>query len=113
MATKEETILQDKITLELSKYGICIRQQSGLFYTEYGGKVRVGFPGISDLQFIRDDGKLIVFIEVKTHRKGSKPSEEQENFINFINAKNSPNLKAVVVRSVEDALKSIGVDYAT
>ena len=113
MATKEETILQDKIMLELSKYGICIRQQSGLFYTEYGGKVRVGFPGISDLQFIRDDGRLIVFMEVKTHRKGSKTSDEQENFINFINAKNSPNLKAVIVRSVEDALKSIGVNYAT
>lgn len=113
MATKEETELQKKIMLELSKYGIVIRQQSGLFYTEYGSRVKAGFPGISDLQFIRDDGKLIVFIEVKTHRKGSKPSEEQENFIDFINAKNSPNLKAVVVRSVEDALKSIGVDYAT
>ena len=126
MATKEETELQKKIMLELSKYGIVIRQQSGTFQVvdnidqvmKYGAKpkiryIKCGFPGISDLQFIRDDGRLIVFMEVKTHRKGSKPSDEQENFINFINAKNSPNLKAVIVRSVEDALKSIGVDYAT
>lgn len=108
MVTKEETEIQKAIMLELSKYGIIIRQQSGLFYTEYGAKIKVGFTGISDLQFISDDGTLIAFIEVKTGRKGSKPSKEQINFINFINDKKSPNLKAGIVRSVQDALDLIG-----
>jgi hypothetical protein len=44
--TKQETEIQKQIMLALSQYGICIRQQSGLFYTEYGGRVRVGFPRI-------------------------------------------------------------------
>ena len=106
MSTKEETEIQKAIMLELSKYGIVIRQQSGNFYTEYGSRVKVGFTGISDLQFISDDGKLIVFIEVKT--KTGTPSEEQTNFINFINSKNSPNLKAGIARNVQDALELIG-----
>ena len=107
MATKEETEIQKAIMLELSKYGIVIRQQSGNFYTEYGSRIKVGFTGLSDLQFISDNGKLIVFMEVKTGRKGSKPSDEQINFINFINAKKSPNLKAGIVRNVQEALQLI------
>lgn len=103
---KEETDLQRKIMLELSKYGIVIRQQSGLFYTEYGAKIKVGFTGISDLQFISDDGELIAFIEVKVGK--NKPTKEQKNFINFINSKNSKHLKAGAVWSVEEALKIIG-----
>lgn len=104
---KQETQIQREIILELSKYGIVIRQQSGNFYTEYGSRVKVGFTGLSDLQFISDDGKLIAFIEVKTET--GKPKKEQVNFINFINSKNSPNLKAGIARNVNDALKIIGV----
>lgn len=63
------------------------------------------FHGISDLQFISDDGNLIVFIEIKT-AKGT-PSQEQLNFIKFINDKNSKHLRAGIARSVEDALKLI------
>ena len=102
---KEETELQRKIILELSKYGIVIRQQSGNFYTEYGSRIKVGFTGISDLQFIRDDGRFIAFIEVKVGK--NKPTKEQENFIKFINSKNSPFLKAGAVWSVEEALEII------
>lgn len=103
---KEETELQRKIMAELSKYGIVIRQQSGNFYTEYGSRIKVGFTGISDLQFIRDDGNLVAFIEIKVGK--NKPTEEQENFINFINSKKSKFLKAGVAYSVDDALKIIG-----
>ena len=39
---KEETNVQKEIMLALSNYGICIRQQSGNFYTEYGGRIKVG-----------------------------------------------------------------------
>ena len=103
---KQETEFQKKVMLELSKYGIVIRQQSGLFYTKYGEKIRIGFPGISDIQFISDDGNLIAFIELKT-RKG-KTSKEQEKFIAFINDKKSSHLKAGVAKTIEDALKIIG-----
>ena len=102
---KEETEIQRKIMLELSKYGIVIRQQSGNFYTEYGSRIKVGFEGISDLQFISDDGNKVVFIEVKTPT--GKIRKEQQNFIDFINSKNSNFLKAGIARNVEDALKLI------
>lgn len=42
--TKQETEIQKQIMLALSNYGICIRQQSGNFYTEAGGRIKVGFP---------------------------------------------------------------------
>lgn len=104
---KQETNIQKEIILALSNYGICIRQQSGNFYTEYGSRIKVGFVGLSDIQFISDDGKLIVFIEIKTER--GKVKKEQTNFINFINSKKSPNLKAGIARNVDEALKLIGV----
>lgn len=105
MSTKEETEIQKSIMLELSKYGIVIRQQSGNFYTEYGSRIKVGFTGLSDLQFISDNGRLIVFMEVKTDI--GKVRKEQKQFIDFINSKKSPNLKAGIVRNVNDALQLI------
>ena len=109
--TKQETEIQKEIMLALSQYGICIRQQSGNFFTDYGSRIKVGFTGLSDLQFIRDDGELVVFIEVKTSRGAVR--KEQENFINFINSKGSKHLKAGIARSVEQALNLIGVKNAS
>lgn len=116
---KEETEIQRQIMLALSEYGVVIRQQSGNFRVvdnleEVIKKhaepkiryIKCGFVGLSDLQFISDDGNLTCFIEVKT--KKGKPSEEQENFINFINSKKNKHLRAGIARSVEDALKLIG-----
>ena len=102
-----ESKIQKEIMLALSQYGIVIRQQSGNFFTEYGSRIKVGFTGLSDLQFIRDDGELIVFIEIK--KSTGKVREEQENFINFINSKGSKHLKAGIARSVKDALDLIEV----
>ena len=107
--SKEEIIGENLEVLTLSQYGTVIRQQSGNFFTEYGSRIKVGFTGLSDLQFISDDGKLIVFIEIK--KTTGKTREEQENFINFINNKKSPNLKAGIARSVEDALKLIEKNF--
>ena len=116
--TKQETEIQKEIMLALSQYGICIRQQSGTFriidnleeVINKGAEpkiryVKCGFTGISDLQFISDDGELIVFIEIKTLT--GKARKEQENFINFINSKNSKHLRAGIARSVEQALELI------
>lgn len=105
--TKQETEIQKEIMLALSQYGIVIRQQSGNFFTDYGSRIKVGFTGLSDLQFISDDGNLIVFIEVKSLT--GKAREEQENFINFINSKGSKHLKAGIARSVKEALDLIEV----
>lgn len=115
---KEETNIQREIMLELSKYGIVIRQQSGNFrvvdnleqIVKSGAKpkiryVKCGFTGLSDLQFISDDGELTVFIEVKTS-KGT-PSDEQLNFIDFINSKKSKHLRAGIARNVDEALNLI------
>lgn len=102
-----ESKIQKEIMLALSQYGIVIRQQSGNFFTEYGSRIKVGFTGLSDLQFIRDDGELIVFIEIK--KSTGKARKEQENFINFINSKGSKHLKAGIARSVKDALDLIEV----
>lgn len=63
------------------------------------------FHGISDLQFISDDGDFIAFLEVKTEK--GKPTQEQVNFIDFINSKNSNHLRAGIVRSVEDAINLV------
>lgn len=118
--SNQETNLQREIMLELSKYGMVIRQQSGKFRVidnleaviKYGAKpkiryIKCGFTGISDLQFLSDDGNLTVFIETKTET--GVVSEEQEKFINFINSKKSKHLKAGVARSIDEALKLIGV----
>lgn len=103
MATKnhEETNIQKEIMAELSKYGIPIRQQCGNFLTEYGGRVKVGIPGMSDILFCKDNGK-IAWLEVKTQK--GKPSKEQENFISVMK---SMGFCAGIVRSVEDAINLI------
>jgi hypothetical protein len=77
---KKETILQNKIIVELCKRGCKVhRTNSGLFYTPYGEKIRIGFPGQSDLQGHRNiDGKCF-YIEVKY--EDGKIREEQKKFI--------------------------------
>lgn len=97
----EETNIQKEIMLELSKYGVPIRQQSGNFLTEYGGRVQVGITGISDILFCKNNGK-IAWLEVKT--KKGKPSDEQKNFIEVMQ---SMGFCAGIVRSVEDAINLI------
>lgn len=97
----EETNIQKEIMLELSKYGIPIRQQCGNFFTEYGSRIQVGVVGISDILFCKNNGK-IAWLEVKT--KKGKPSAEQ---LNFISVMNSMGFKAGIVKSVEDAIDFI------
>ena len=77
---KKETILQNKIIVALCEKGCKVhRTNSGLFYTSYGEKIRIGFPGQSDLQGHRpQDGKCF-YIEVKT--KEGKIRPEQKKFI--------------------------------
>lgn len=77
---KAETKVSDAIRLELCKRGCKVfRSQSGLLYTPYGERIRVGIVGESDLHGHRPDGKAF-YLETKAI-KGVE-SDAQECFIN-------------------------------
>ena len=100
---KEETNIQNTIMIELCKKGCKVhREQSGLFYTPYGERIRVGVVGKSDLQGHRPiDGKCF-YIETKT-ATGAKRKEQEK----FINAMVNSGALAGFARSVEDAMKIV------
>lgn len=67
MAKKEETGMQNLIAVELCKRGCKVyREQSGLLYTPYGERIRVGVKGKSDLQGHRSQDGKAFYIETKT-----------------------------------------------
>jgi len=102
MGTMKETDLQNLIRIELSKHGIVIRQNTGNFIPKDGRRVKCGVAGLSDLLFIGDG--YVAFIEVKTPK--GRPTPEQ---INFIHVVREHGHRAGIVRSVQDALRLIGV----
>lgn len=103
MAKKEETGIQNKIMVELCNRGCkAFREQSGLFYTPYGGRTRVGFRGKADIQGHRNSDGRAFYIECKT-LTGDKRKEQEK----FIKAMQESNALAGFARSVEDALKIV------
>lgn len=104
---KKETILQNKIIVELCKRGCKVhRTNSGLFYTPYGEKIRIGFPGQSDLQGHRcKDGKCF-YIEVKYENGRIKPEQER-----FIKAMQDSNALAGFAHSVQEAIDIVFPKY--
>lgn len=112
--TKSEHRIQDEIRLELSKYGIVLRLNSGKFWQgkrvwskEFNQYVLInmhpitGCPkGTSDLLFIGN--KKVGFIECKNDK--GLPSEEQ---INFIQAVRYLGHNAGIARSAEEARQII------
>ena len=99
MAKKQETNIQDRIRLELSKKGCKVfRCNVGNFYTKYGQEIHIGVKGHSDLYGVRPDGKAF-FVEVKTPI-GSARKEQ----LNFVEAMKKSNALAGFARSVEEAI---------
>lgn len=99
---KQETNIQDRIRLELSKKGCKVfRCNVGNFYTKYGQEIKIGTKGHSDVYGVRPDGRAF-FIEVKTPI-GSARSEQ----LKFIEVMQKSNALAGFARSVEDALKIV------
>ncbi len=114
-----ERAIQQQIRLELSKYGIVLRLNSG---KAYGGN-RVWDPrrqqyiltdlatialcpkGTSDLVFFGHNG-VTAFIECKDQK--GKAREEQKQFLEIMK---SYGFRAGIARSVEDALKIIGENH--
>ena len=115
---KSEHRIQDEIRLALSKYGIVLRLNSG---KAYGGDrvwdskrnqyilinlrtVALCPKGTADVLFVGEGGN-VAFIECKDDK--GRTSQSQEVFIEMMK---KYGFRAGVARSVEDALKIIGVD---
>lgn len=115
---KSETTIQNEIRLELSRYGIVFRLNSG---KAYGGNrvwdarrnsyiltdirpIALCPKGTSDLLFIGEGGQ-VAFIECKDDK--GKPREDQKRFIEMMR---KFGYRAGIARSPEEALKIIGVD---
>ena len=100
----KESAIMHQIQAALSSKGcFVLRTNSGVFYDSNGNRVRVGFPGLSDLIGFRPDGKFFA-LEIKTET--GRPTEEQLKFIDFCHRKGIP---AGIARSVEDALRILEV----
>lgn len=99
---KKETLISDKIRLELSKRGCKVfRSQVGLFYTQYGEMINIGVKGESDLRGHRPDGKAF-YIEAKTPIGHHRLEQEK-----FIKAMQESNAYAGFAHSVEEALRIV------
>ena len=102
MANKEETNIQNKIRVALSREGcLPFRCNVGNFYTKYGQEIKIGTKGHSDVYGIKPGGRAF-FIEVKTPIGSARP--EQLKFIEVVKKKGA---LAGFARSVEDALKIV------
>lgn len=116
--SKSEHYIQDEIRLALSEYGIVYRLNSG---KAYGGQrvwdnrrgeyiltnlktIALCPPGTADLMFIGRNGK-VAWIECKDGKGKLRPEQEQ-----FLKVMREYGYAAGVARSVEDALKIVGVN---
>lgn len=94
-----ETDIQNAIRLELSKYGVCFRMNTGVF--KQGERtIKCGVKGMSDLLFIK--GGRAYWLEVKTET--GRPSAEQ---LNFLSVMRKHGCVAEIVRSVDDAVRAV------
>lgn len=99
---KKETLISDKIRLELAKKGCKVfRSQVGLFYTQYGEMINIGIKGESDIRGHRPDGRAF-YIEAKTPI--GKHREEQKK---FIKAMKESGALAGFANSVDQALEIV------
>ena len=102
MSQNKETALQNRIIVALCQRGcFAVNHTVGKFYTEYGGMVKIGEHGQSDIWGHRPDGKAF-YIEVKL--PGEKPRQDQQN---FIAAMQNTGAIAGWCTSVEDAIKIV------
>ena len=74
-----ETDLMRSISIELCRRGCIVhRTNSGILYTKDGRPIRIGVPGMSDLQGHRPDGRCF-YLEIKL--PGRKPRKNQQRFL--------------------------------
>lgn len=98
-----ETILQNQIIVALCKNGCVARNHTvGQFYTQYGGVVRVGQHGESDIMGHRIRDGRAIYIEVKL--PGEKPRPDQQK---FLDAMRNTGAISGCAHSVEEALEIV------
>ena len=98
-----ETILQNKIIAALCRNGCVARNHTvGQFYTKYGGIVRVGQHGESDIMGHRVRDGRAIYIEVKL--PGEQPRDDQQK---FIDAMKRTGAIAGCAHSIEEALQIV------
>ena len=97
----KEHAIQNTIRLALSREGIVLRLNVGLFYTIDGRPVATGLPkGTSDLMFIGNG--FVAFIETKAPK--GRATDDQLNFLARMRALGH---RAGIARSVQDAFTII------
>jgi hypothetical protein len=95
-----EIDLQRELLVEASRWkmvGLIWRQQSGLFFTQDGRPVRIGFPGLSDVGGILQGGQAFQ-LELKAPN-GSVTREQQ----GWLKAVRDAGGRAGIVRSLGEA----------
>lgn len=98
-----ETILQNQIIVALCRNGCVARNHTvGQFYTQYGGVVRVGQHGESDIMGHRIRDGRAIYIEVKL--PGEKPRPDQQK---FLEAMRNTGAISGCAHSVEEALEIV------
>lgn len=96
-------MLQNRIIAALCENGCVARNHTvGNFYTAYGGRVRVGVNGESDIMGHRISDGRALYVEVKL--PGESPRPDQQN---FLDAMRRTNALAGCAHSVEEALKIV------
>lgn len=94
-----ETIVMRKIMVALSEAGhFVMRTNAGVFYNANGERVKIGFPGLSDLVGCTSEGRFFA-IEVKL--PGEHPRPDQKKFLEAM--RNSGAISGCA-HSVEEAL---------
>lgn len=97
-----ETILMRKIMVALSKAGhFVMRTNAGVFYNTNGDRVRIGFPGLSDLVGCTSEGQFFA-IEVKLPGEYPRPDQEK-----FLTAMRNTGAIAGCAHSIEEALEIV------
>ncbi len=97
-----ETVLMRKIMVALSeKKCFVLRSNAGVYFDSQGGRVTIGFPGLSDLIGCTPQGR---FFAVEVKLPGEHPREDQRKFLNAMAATGA---LAGVAHSVEEALKIV------
>lgn len=97
---KQETALQNEIIAALCRNGCIARNHTvGNFFTQYGGRVKVGTDGESDIMGHRSSDGKAFYIEVKL--PGNEPKKHQQN---FLDAMEKAGAIAGCAHSVEEAL---------
>lgn len=102
MLTNRETILMRKMMVALSGAGhFVMRTNAGVFYNAKGDRVKIGFPGLSDLVGCTTDGRFFA-IEVKLPGENPRPDQEK-----FLKAMRNTGAIAGVAHCVEEALQIV------